>query len=92
MLLFDLFQDAVCLAVTVLFLLLIVQIPFQSLKVRSRYIEQLRNLDIIAAHFLPTLLHFLQLGQGPLKVFKLDIWAVDEFHIECAFVISLTKS
>lgn len=53
-----------------------------SLKVRSRYIEQLRNLDIIATHFIPNSIHFLQLDQGPLKVFKLDIWAVNEFHVE----------
>jgi hypothetical protein len=60
---------------------------FQSLKVRSRYIEQLRNLDIIATHFMPNVLHFLQLDQGPLKVYKLDIWAVDEFHVECESVL-----
>ncbi|KAF9458921.1 hypothetical protein BDZ94DRAFT_1068633 [Collybia nuda] len=53
-----------------------------SLKVRSSYIEQLRNLDVIASHFIPTLLRLLRLDQGPLKAFKLDIWAVNEFHIE----------
>jgi hypothetical protein len=64
---------------------------FQSLKVRSSYIEQLRNLDIIATHFMPNVLHFLELDQGPLKVFKLDIWAVDEFHVECEFVLPTTR-
>ncbi|KAF8056637.1 hypothetical protein FPV67DRAFT_646018 [Lyophyllum atratum] len=53
-----------------------------SLKVRSSYIEQLRNLDIIVSHFIPTVLNMLRLEEGPLKVFKLDIWAVDEFRVE----------
>lgn len=59
---------------------------YQSLKVRSSYIEQLRNLDVIVSRFIPTLLHLLRLDQGPLKVFKLDLWAVDEFHIECTYI------
>lgn len=59
---------------------------YQSLKVRSSYIEQLRNLDFIVSRFIPTLLHLLRLDQGPLKVFKLDLWAVDEFHIECTYI------
>ncbi|KAF5380135.1 hypothetical protein D9615_006188 [Tricholomella constricta] len=53
-----------------------------SLKVRSSYIEQLRNLDIVVSYFIPTILSILRLDQGPLKVFKLDLWAVDEYHIE----------
>ncbi|KAG6865555.1 hypothetical protein C0991_001559 [Blastosporella zonata] len=53
-----------------------------SLKVRSSYIEQLRNLDVIVAYFIPTILNLLRLDQGPHKAFKLDIWAVDEFHVE----------
>lgn len=39
-------------------------------------------------HFIPNSVRFLQLDQGPLKVFKLDVWAVDEFHVECAFLTS----
>ncbi|KAG6877121.1 hypothetical protein C0993_010124 [Termitomyces sp. T159_Od127] len=53
-----------------------------SLKVRSSYIEQLRNLNVVVAYFIPTILTLLRLDQGPHKAFKLDIWAVDEFHIE----------
>ncbi|GLB39355.1 putative ring finger [Lyophyllum shimeji] len=53
-----------------------------SLKVRSSYIEQLRNLSIIDSYFIPTIISFLQLDRGPLKVFKLGPWAVDDFHIE----------
>ncbi|KAG6916946.1 hypothetical protein DXG01_004633 [Tephrocybe rancida] len=53
-----------------------------SLKVRSSYIEQLRNLDVIVAYFIPTILSLLRLDEGPQKAFKLDIWAVDEFHVE----------
>ncbi|KAG6818998.1 hypothetical protein H0H93_016518, partial [Arthromyces matolae] len=53
-----------------------------SLKVRSSYIDQLRNADLIVARFIPTIMHLLCLDQGPIKAFKLDIWAVDEFHVE----------
>ncbi|KAG5352362.1 hypothetical protein C0989_002683 [Termitomyces sp. Mn162] len=53
-----------------------------SLKVRSSYIEQLRNINVVVAYFIPTILSLLRLDQGPHKAFKLDIWAVDEFRIE----------
>ncbi|KAG6901384.1 hypothetical protein C0995_012648 [Termitomyces sp. Mi166 len=53
-----------------------------SLKVRSSYIEQLRNINVVVEYFIPTVLGFLRLDQGPHKAFKLDIWAVDEFHVE----------
>ncbi|KAG6811117.1 hypothetical protein H0H92_008917 [Tricholoma furcatifolium] len=59
-----------------------VTLESSSLKVRSSYIEQLRNLDVIVAYFIPTILSILRLDQGPQKAFKLDIWAVDEFHVE----------
>lgn len=55
----------------------------QSFKVRSSYIEQLRNLNILASHFLPAFLRLLRLDEGLSKAFKLDIWAVEEYHIEC---------
>ncbi|EEB98781.1 hypothetical protein MPER_01656, partial [Moniliophthora perniciosa FA553] len=50
-----------------------------SLKVRSTYIDQLRNLEIISTHFIPTILGLLGLDQGIPKAFKLDVWAVDEY-------------
>ncbi|KAG6844999.1 hypothetical protein H0H87_001771 [Tephrocybe sp. NHM501043] len=54
-----------------------------NLKVRSSYIEQLRNLDVVVAYFIPTILTLLHLDQGPHKAFKLDIWGVDEFYVDC---------
>ncbi|KAG6883963.1 hypothetical protein C0993_002463 [Termitomyces sp. T159_Od127] len=54
----------------------------QSPKVRSSYIEQLRDLNVVVAYSIPTILTLLRLDQGPHKAFKPDIWAVDEFHIE----------
>lgn len=54
----------------------------QSFKVRSSYIEQLRNLNIISTHFLPAFLRLLRLDEGLIKAFKLDIWAIDEYYIE----------
>ncbi|KAF9003444.1 hypothetical protein BDQ17DRAFT_1425395 [Cyathus striatus] len=53
-----------------------------SFKVRSGYIEQLRNSDIVIAHFVPCFIGLLHLDEGLTKSFKLDIWAVDEFYIE----------
>ncbi|KAG7441328.1 uncharacterized protein BT62DRAFT_937246 [Guyanagaster necrorhizus] len=53
-----------------------------SLKVKASYIDQLRSLDIIAGSFMPMVLSTLNLDQGAAKVYKLDLWAVDEYHIE----------
>ncbi|RDB18704.1 E3 ubiquitin-protein ligase listerin [Hypsizygus marmoreus] len=53
-----------------------------SLKVRTSYIEQLRNLGVVETYFLPNVISLLRLDQGPLKAYKLDIWAVDEFYVE----------
>ncbi|PBK68595.1 hypothetical protein ARMSODRAFT_958257 [Armillaria solidipes] len=53
-----------------------------SLKVKASYIDQLRSLDIIAASFMPMVLSTLNLDQGAAKVYKLDLWAVDEYHVE----------
>jgi hypothetical protein len=55
----------------------------QSLRVRSNYIDQLRNPDVIQTHLVPTLFHILGLYDGWLKSFKLDVWAVDEHYIQC---------
>ena len=60
----------------------------QSFKVKSMYIEQLRNLDLIGQRLLPAIVHLLGLDKGPTsKVVKL--WAVDEFYVacECNFAI-----
>lgn len=53
-----------------------------SLKVKASYIDQLRSLDIIAGSFMPMVLSTLNLDQGAAKVYKLDLWAVDEYHVE----------
>ena len=55
----------------------------QSLKVKSNYIEQLRNFNIISTHFLPNIFALLRMYEGILKTFKLDVWAVDEFYVQC---------
>lgn len=53
-----------------------------SLKVKASYIDQLRSLDIIAGSFMPMVLSSLNLDQGAAKVYKLDLWAIDEYHVE----------
>ncbi|KAF7968525.1 hypothetical protein HWV62_30179 [Athelia sp. TMB] len=53
-----------------------------SMKVRSDYVNQLRNLDLIAARFIPSIFNLLNLYDGAKKAFKLDPWAVDEYYIE----------
>ncbi|KAL0570451.1 hypothetical protein V5O48_011508 [Marasmius crinis-equi] len=53
-----------------------------SLKVRSGYIEQLRDLDIISTRFIPTIFAILGLDSGSIiKAFKLGVWEVEEFHV-----------
>ncbi|CAL1708694.1 unnamed protein product [Somion occarium] len=53
-----------------------------SLKVKSGYIDHLRQLDLISGHFLPEVFSILGLYEGAAKAFKLDIWAVDEFYLD----------
>lgn len=55
----------------------------QSLKVKSGYIDQIRDLDLVAAKLLPTLFSLLDLYGGIAKAFKLDIWDIDEFYLDC---------
>lgn len=55
----------------------------QSLKVKASYIDQLRNLDLISASFMPTVLGLLNLDQGSSKVFRLEPWTIDEFYVSC---------
>jgi E3 ubiquitin-protein ligase listerin len=58
----------------------------QSVRVRMGYTEHLRTLGIVSKTFIPNILGILDLYNGlysgPPKAFKLDIWAVDEFHLE----------
>lgn len=52
------------------------------MKVRSDYVNQLRNLDLIATRFIPSIFTLLNLYDGAKKAFKLDQWAIDEYYIE----------
>ncbi|KIJ37270.1 hypothetical protein M422DRAFT_33818 [Sphaerobolus stellatus SS14] len=51
-----------------------------SLKVKTAYVEQLRNLDLIGTYFLPNVFDILGVGNrdGP---FKLDAWGIDEYWL-----------
>lgn len=42
----------------------------------------MRNLDLIAANFIPLFIALLRLEGGLTKGFKLDVWAVNEYYIE----------
>ena len=53
------------------------------MKVRSGYTEHLRSLELIAKHFIPLVLDALGLYGRAGQSFKLGIWAVDEFYLEC---------
>ncbi|KAF8551747.1 hypothetical protein OG21DRAFT_1605114 [Imleria badia] len=53
-----------------------------SMKVRSGYFNHMRSLDIVSQHFIPNIFDILGLFSGGKQVFKLDVWAVDEFHLE----------
>ncbi|PPQ64462.1 hypothetical protein CVT24_008472 [Panaeolus cyanescens] len=53
-----------------------------SFKVKSSYIEQLRDEDLINGRFIPLIIGLLKLDQGLAKAFKLDIWGVDEFYVQ----------
>ena len=58
----------------------------QSFKVKSMYIEQLRNLDLVALRLLPSIIHLLRLDEGLNRAVKVETWAVDEFYIPCEFL------
>ncbi|KAG1729725.1 hypothetical protein EDB19DRAFT_1641737 [Suillus lakei] len=53
-----------------------------SIKVRSKYFNQMRSLGIIGDFFIPNVFDVLGLFSGKKKAFKLDIWAVDDFFID----------
>ncbi|KAF8434511.1 hypothetical protein L210DRAFT_3763021 [Boletus edulis BED1] len=53
-----------------------------SMKVRSGYFNHMRSLDVICQYFIPNVFDILGLFSGGKQVFKLDVWAVDEFHLE----------
>ncbi|KAI0360435.1 hypothetical protein OH77DRAFT_1418351 [Trametes cingulata] len=53
-----------------------------SLKVKSGYIDQIRDLDLVGARLLPTIFSLLELYGGIAKAFKLDMWDIDEFYLD----------
>ncbi|TFY57346.1 hypothetical protein EVG20_g8587, partial [Dentipellis fragilis] len=54
-----------------------------SMKVRSGYIDHLRDLDLVSTRFMPMVLTLLNLYGGINKTFKLDYWSVDEYYVQC---------
>ena len=77
----DLFTDAVSRQCS-LRPLQIYELYLQSLKVKSGYIDQLRDLDLVGARLLPVVFGILDLYGGIAKAFKLEIWDVDEFYLD----------
>ncbi|KAF9818038.1 hypothetical protein IEO21_02999 [Rhodonia placenta] len=53
-----------------------------SLKVKSGYIDQLRELGLVYDNLLPSIFTILGLYDGLPKAFKLDIWAIDEYYLD----------
>ncbi|PIL27721.1 hypothetical protein GSI_10874 [Ganoderma sinense ZZ0214-1] len=53
-----------------------------SLKVKSGYIDQLKDLDLVGSQLLPAVFGLLELYGGMPKAFKLELWDVDEFYFE----------
>lgn len=53
-----------------------------SLKVKLGYINHLRDLDIIASRFVPSILTLLDLYGGVSTAVKLEVWGVDEYFVQ----------
>ncbi|KAI0790522.1 hypothetical protein C8Q75DRAFT_762281 [Abortiporus biennis] len=53
-----------------------------SLKVKSGYIEHLRETELVTEQFLPRILSILGLYEGIPKVFKLDVWEVEDYYLD----------
>ncbi|EJF63887.1 hypothetical protein DICSQDRAFT_145362 [Dichomitus squalens LYAD-421 SS1] len=53
-----------------------------SMKVKSGYIDQLKDLDLVGSRLLPVVFGLLDLYGGMAKAFKLEIWDVDEFYLD----------
>lgn len=57
----------------------------QSLKIKSAYIEQIRNANLISSGFIPSVLALLDVAESGTRPFDLSGWAVDQFVIEREF-------
>lgn len=62
------------------------------MKVRSGYFNHMRSLDIVSQHFIPNIFDILGLFSGGKQVFKLDVWVVDEFHLESMYRFVLFRT
>lgn len=49
---------------------------------KSGYIDQLKDLDLVGSKLLPAVFGLLELYGGMPKAFKLELWDVDEFYLE----------
>ena len=56
--------------------------PSQSLRMKSNYVEQIRNAGLIGLAFLPSMFSILDVAETSTRPFDLGPWAVDEFIIE----------
>ena len=61
------------------------------MRVRNGYIDQLRTLDLVSRHLLPSLCLILHIGHSRVKPPKLDIWEIDTFYIPCKYLRSRPK-
>lgn len=62
--------------------LLLPHIEVQSLRVRSSYVDQLRNRHVVQQALIPVLCDLLDIGKAGKKPSKLDLWELDAFYIE----------
>lgn len=60
-----------------------------SLRMKSSYVEQLRNAGLIGLAFLPNVFSILDVAETSTRPFDLGPWAVDEFIIERKSSLSL---
>ena len=49
------------------------------------YINQLRDLEMIASHFLPAAFRMFDLYSGITNAPKLDIWGIEEYYVQRAY-------
>ncbi|KAF7796133.1 hypothetical protein EIP86_007306 [Pleurotus ostreatoroseus] len=62
-----------------------------SLRVKSGYLDHLRQTDLITDRFIPSMFGILRLYDGLAKAVKLDIWAVDEYFLESLLQAELSQ-
>lgn len=53
-----------------------------SLRVKAGYVDQLRDLDLVASKLLPAIFDLLEVYFGLPKAFKLGMWAVEDYYVD----------